>query len=76
MGDCAPMFATVPDWWTSKCAGAVWTPKRSVPPRFAAGSGLTVASCAEAEPGTGSREATTAALAAPARLRKVRRSLA
>ena len=26
IGLCAPMFATVPDWCTSKWAGAVWTP--------------------------------------------------
>ena len=25
MGLCGPMLATVPDWWTSKWAGALWT---------------------------------------------------
>ncbi len=25
IGLCGPMLATVPDWWTSKCAGALCT---------------------------------------------------
>ena len=33
-----PMLATVPDWCTSKWAGALWTAYRRVPPRLAAGS--------------------------------------
>ena len=40
IGPWAPMLATVPDWWTSKWAGALWMPYRRVPPRLAVGIGL------------------------------------
>src|SRR5215510_7969645 len=39
IGPCAAMFATVPDWCTSKCAGALRTPYRKTPPYLGLGSG-------------------------------------
>src|SRR5262245_29867006 len=68
----APMFATVPDWCTSKCAGAVCTEYRSVPPRLAPASGRIGegVSCASARP----RSTTGPTPAAPAAVTAVLRN--
>src|SRR5215510_14673288 len=39
MAPCVPILDTVPDWCTSKCAGALRIPYRKTPPRLAVGSG-------------------------------------
>src|SRR6185436_6373514 len=74
IGACGPRFAIVPDWWTSKCAGAFRMPKRSVPPGFAFGSAaLTMNSCAAAGERRKAGAAPAAAPATPRVFRKERR---
>src|SRR5262245_51644726 len=78
MGPWAPMLATVPDWWRSKCTGAVCTPYRRVPPGFALGSAALSwkLPCAWAIGNAWGRCAATARppLAMPRRFRNILRS--
>jgi hypothetical protein len=74
IGACGPRLAIVPDWCTSKWAGAFRMPKRRVPPGLAAGSAaLSWNSCAEARERRKAGATPAAAPATPMVFRNERR---